>query len=204
MIGILMAGLSNSPINRLVVNDIGPDLPLQAVLRIGKYVRDAPDSFPTTEAAQAYFRNVLSPFGKLEDWQWSHLSDHSIRPNGQGGYRLHYDRRLTLGFQYPAIHSRKLWTAWERIKCPILILRGADSDLLLPQTASEMIKRNSRATIVEIPGCGHAPPLLEGAQIDVIIDWLAQTRGLNRWGLSAPASESLRRYPLVCIRSALD
>jgi pimeloyl-ACP methyl ester carboxylesterase len=96
MIGILMAGLSNSPINRLVVNDIGPDLPLQAVLRIGKYVRDAPDSFPTTEAAQAYFRNVLSPFGKLEDWQWRHLSDHSIRPNGQGGYRLHYDRRLTL------------------------------------------------------------------------------------------------------------
>ena len=71
MIGIL-AGLSNSPINRLVVNDIGPD---QAVLRIGKYVRDAPDSFPTTEAAQAYFRNVLSPFGKLEDWQWRHLSD---------------------------------------------------------------------------------------------------------------------------------
>jgi pimeloyl-ACP methyl ester carboxylesterase len=175
MIGILMAGLSNSPINRLVVNDIGPDLPLQAVLRIGKYVRDAPDSFPTTEAAQAYFRNVLSPFGKLEDWQWRHLSDHSIRPNGQGGYRLHYDRRLTLGFQYPAIHSRKLWTAWERIKCPVLILRGADSDLLLPQTASEMIKRNSRATIVEIPGCGHAPPLLEGAQIDVIIDWLEQT-----------------------------
>ena len=63
MIGILMAGLSNSPINRLVVNDIGPDLPLQAVLRIGKYVRDAPNSFPTTEAARAYFRNVLSPSG---------------------------------------------------------------------------------------------------------------------------------------------
>ena len=177
MIGILMAGLSNSPIGRLVVNDIGPELPLKAVLRIGKYVRDAPDSFPTAEAAQVYFRNILSPFGKLEDWQWRHLSDHSIRPNGQGGYRLHYDRRLTLGFQYPSIHSRKLWTAWERIKCPILILRGADSDLLLPQTASEMIKRNSRATIVEIPGCGHAPPLLEVAQIDVIVDWLAQTAG---------------------------
>jgi len=175
MIGILMAGLPNSPIRRLVVNDIGPDLPLKAVLRIGKYVRDAPDSFPTEEAAQTYFRNVLAPFGKLEDWQWRHLSDHSIRPNGKGGYRLHYDRRLTQGFQYPAIHSRKLWAAWERIKCPILILRGAESDLLLPKTSSEMIKRNSRATIVEIPDCGHAPPLMVDAQIDVIVDWLART-----------------------------
>jgi len=103
------------------------------------------------------------------------LSDHSIRPNGKGGYRLHYDRRLTQGFQYPAIHSRKLWAAWERIKCPILILRGAESDLLLPKTSSEMIKRNSRATIVEIPDCGHAPPLMVDAQIDVIVDWLART-----------------------------
>src|SRR5258707_14001198 len=77
MIGILMAGLSNSPIGRLVVNDIGPELPLKAVLRIGKYVRDAPDSFPTAETAQGHFCKILLPFRELEDLQRGHLSGHS-------------------------------------------------------------------------------------------------------------------------------
>src|SRR5258706_13491458 len=121
-------------------------------------------------------KKTLSSDAQSDRDVWHFASSDAIRRRVNANVFCH-DRRLTLGFQYPSIHSRKLWTAWERIKCPILILRGADSDLLLPQTASEMIKRNSRATIVEIPGCGHAPPLLEVAQIDVIVDWLAQTAG---------------------------
>jgi pimeloyl-ACP methyl ester carboxylesterase len=189
MIGILMAGLVNSPIKRLVVNDIGPSLPLDAVLRIGNYVRSAPRSFPNVEAAEKYFREVLQPFGQLNDAQWRHLSEHSIRPDDGGGYRLRYDRRLTHGFKAPWVYRHRLWTAWENIRCPILILRGVQSDLLLPQIASEMLRRNRRAKLIEIEGCGHAPPLMDAHQIEIVTTWLASADAER--GATAPRSSSL-------------
>jgi pimeloyl-ACP methyl ester carboxylesterase len=171
-IGILLAGRANSPIRRLVVNDIGPDLPLGAVLRIGTYVQNAPTSFESREAAEMYFRDILAPFGNLTQKQWRHLSDHSIKPLDNGRFALRYDRNIPWGFKPPVIHRRRLWSAWDRIQCPTLVLRGADSDLLLPRTAKEMLERNPHARLVEIPACGHAPPLLEESQTQVVEEWL--------------------------------
>jgi pimeloyl-ACP methyl ester carboxylesterase len=111
---------------------------------------------------------------QLDDGQWRHLSEHSITPDSQGGFRLHYDRQLTKAFKPPCDYGRKLWEAWESIQCPILVLRGAESDLLLPQTAAEMMARNPRAQVVEILGCGHAPPLMNDQQIRVVLDWLTR------------------------------
>lgn len=172
LIGILLAGRANSPIRRLVINDIGPDLPLTAVLRIGTYVQNAPSSFESREAAEMYFRDILAPFGKLNQQQWRHLSDHSIKPLDNGRFALRYDRAIPRGFKPPMIHRRRLWTAWERIRCPILLLRGEDSDLLLPRTAEEMVQRNPRAKLVEVPDCGHAPALLKESQTRIIEEWL--------------------------------
>ena len=172
MIGILLAGRENSPIRRLVINDIGPDLPLTAALRIGTYVQNAPSSFDSREAAEMYFRDILAPFGNLTQEQWRHLSDHSIKPLDNGRFVLRYDRAIPWGFKPPMIHRRRLWTAWERIRCPILLLRGEASDLLLPRTAKEMVQRNPRAKLVEVPGCGHAPALLEESQTRIVEEWL--------------------------------
>ena len=171
-IGILLAGRANSPIRRLVINDIGPDLPLTAVLQIGTYVQNAPSSFESRQAAEMYFRNILAPFGNLSQEQWHHLSDHSIKPLDNGRFALRYDRAIPWGFKPPMIHRRRMWTAWESIRCPILLLRGEDSDLLLPRTAKEMVQRNPRAKLVEVPGCGHAPALLEESQTRIIEEWL--------------------------------
>ncbi len=173
LIGILLAGRFNSPIRRLVVNDIGPELPLNAVLRIGTYVQSAPASFGSREAAESYFRRILAPFGDLTPEQWRHLSDYSIEPFEDGRrYRLRYDRAITRGFKPPVLHRRRLWVAWERIACPILLLRGVASDLLLPATAKRMIARNTHATLVEVPDCGHAPPLLDERQTRIVEEWL--------------------------------
>jgi pimeloyl-ACP methyl ester carboxylesterase len=172
MIGILMAGLANSPIQRLVVNDIGPNLPINAVLRIGNYVRNGPQVFPNFEAVEAYFREILRPFGRLTEEQWRHLAEHSVKRNEAGHYALRYDRRLTQGFKAPWHHRYRLWTAWERINCPILILRGGDSDLFLPGTAKEMLRRNARARLETIPDCGHAPALMDEQQIDLVAGWI--------------------------------
>jgi pimeloyl-ACP methyl ester carboxylesterase len=171
-IGILVAGLSNSPIRRLVVNDIGPNLPINAVLRIGNYVRNGPERFPDLEAADAYFRQILEPFGDLTDEQWRHLAEHSVTQDDAGHYVLRYDRRLAQGFRAPWHHRYRLWAAWDRINCPILVLRGAESDLLLPRTAKEMLRRNELARLEVIPGCGHAPALMSEQQIALVTEWI--------------------------------
>ena len=190
-IGILLAGRANPPIRRLVVNDIGPDLPLNAVLRIGTYVENAPASFASREAAEMYFRGILAPFGKLTQAQWRHLSDHSIKPLDGGGFTLRYDRNLPRGFTAPVTHRHRMWKAWERIECPILILRGTESDLLLPKTAEEMVRRNPRATVVEVPDCGHAPPLLADSQIRIVEGWL-QSQEHDGRGRARRASKPTR------------
>jgi len=173
LIGILIAGLRNSPIKRLLVNDIGPNLPINAVLRIGNYVRNGPSSFPDIETAESYFREILEPFGQLTDKQWRHLAEHSLKQEESGHYVFRYDRRLTLGFKAPWHHRHRLWSAWDRIECPVLILRGATSDLLQVKTAAEMLHRNARARLETIKDCGHAPALMDEVQMGLVTDWLA-------------------------------
>jgi pimeloyl-ACP methyl ester carboxylesterase len=65
-----------------------------------------------------------------------------------------------------------LWPLWDRISVPTLVIRGADSDLLLPETAEEMTRRGPCARLVTWPGMGHAPALMAQDQIDVVKEWL--------------------------------
>ncbi len=65
-----------------------------------------------------------------------------------------------------------LWALWDLIAIPVLVLRGATSDLLLAETAAEMAARGPRAEVAEIPGCGHAPALMDDHQIALVRDWL--------------------------------
>jgi pimeloyl-ACP methyl ester carboxylesterase len=179
LIGLIVAGMSNSPIRRLLVNDIGPYLPLGAVLRIGRYVRAGPARFPSAEAVVSYFQEILAPFGRLTHEHWWHLARHSVMSDGESGYRLRYDPLIVRGFRPPWTHTRRLWSFWDRIECPTLILRGAESDLLSRSTAVEMLARNANARLLEIPNCGHMPPLLEAEQIRIVSDWInARSVGL--------------------------
>jgi pimeloyl-ACP methyl ester carboxylesterase len=172
LIGMILAGMSNSPIGRLLVNDIGPYLPLDAVLRIGRYVRAGPARLASAEAVASYFQEILAPFGQLTQEQWRHLAKHSVMADGEGGYRLRYDPLIVKGFSLPWTHTRRLWSFWDQIECPTLLLRGADSDLLLRSTAAEMLARNANARLLEIPNCGHMPPLLDAAQITIVCEWI--------------------------------
>ena len=173
LIGMVLAGMPHSPIRRLVINDIGPYLPWAALRRIGDYLRRAPSHFPDMAAAESYHREVLAPFGELTDAQWSHLTRHSVMPDGDG-YRLNYDPGIVQAFRPGRVYNLSLWGYWDAIRCPVLVLRGAESDLLLPHTAAEMARRGPEAEVIEIEGCGHAPALLDDEQIGIVADWLAQ------------------------------
>ena len=172
LIGMMLAAQPDSPLRRLVMNDVGPFIPKAALARILDYVGRDP-RFADLAAAETYHRATYASFGVLSDPQWRHLTETSLR-SADGGWRLHYDPRIALPLRAAELADVDLWALWDRVACPVLVLRGAESDLLLPETATEMARRGPRAEVIEVPGCGHAPALLEAAQTQPLRDWLAE------------------------------
>jgi len=173
LIGIVLAGLPKTPIRRLVINDIGPYLPWRGLARIGTYLSSAPEEFANLEEAEAYFRDVLAPFGDLPDEHWAHLTRHSVAWHEERQrFVMLCDRQIVRAFRNPWHYNLDLWKYWTAIKVPMLVIRGLDSDLLPADLAREMVRRNSRAEFHTIEGCGHAPPLMSPDQIRSVANFL--------------------------------
>ena len=171
LIGMTLAAQPMSPIDKLVLNDVGPVLSAASLERIGRYVAETPH-FATQEEAEAYLRRIHAPFGPLTDAQWRHLTLHSVRQDVDGRWVLRYDPGIAVPFQTQPALDVDLWALWDAIRCPTLVLRGAESDLLTRETAEEMTRRGPCAKLVEIPGVGHAPALMDPQQIALVRDFL--------------------------------
>ena len=173
LIGMLLAARANTPIRRLVLNDVGPFIPMAALARLGTYVGKDP-RFADMREAEVYFRHVMAPFGALTDAQWRYVAAHGIEPDGEGRWRLRYDPAIGEPFRAGVFQDVDLWAIWDAIRCPTFVIRGAESDLLLAATAEEMMRRGPRATVREIPGAGHAPALMNEAEIAMVGTWLLE------------------------------
>ncbi len=171
IIGMMLAAQPNSPIQRLVINDVGPFIPKDSLARIADYLGMDP-RFKTLDDLEQYLRLVHEPFGELTDEQWQHLSEHSAKRCEDGHFALHYDPALATPIKETEPVDVDLWPLWDAIKCPVLILRGEKSDLLTRETAEEMLKRGPDAELVEIPQVGHAPTLMDDSQIGLVKQWL--------------------------------
>jgi len=173
-IGMELAARPGSPIRRLVLNDFGARVPAAALQRIGNYLRNI-RRFLTLAEVETYLREIYAPFGPLSDVHWRHLAQHSvIKESGQ--LRLNYDPKIVAQFSRPLFLDVALWRVWEHVECPVLILHGQNSDLLLPETIVEMKRRGlaakqGRVESIEIPNCGHAPALMADEQIQLIEDF---------------------------------
>ena len=168
----LAAAMPGTPIRRMIVNDVGPLVPKAALERIAAYVGLDP-RFKDMWQAGRHIREAYAPFGRnLSEAQWDHLTCHTVREVEEGGLALCYDPAIAQPFQTGPIEDVDLWAVWDAIQCPTLVLRGADTDLLLPETADEMTRRGPKAQLVEFENCGHAPSLMEAHQIDTIRSWL--------------------------------
>ena len=160
------AGALRGRIQRLVMNDIGPELAAPAVARIRGYA-GSPPAFDTMGALEQYFRTIYQPCGALTDAQWRRLTETSVRRLPDGRVTPHYDPAMVRQFiAHPQDYDQ--WDAWDALPIPVLVLRGADSDLLLPDVAEAMRNRGPRAVVVTIPGCGHAPALNTPAQFALV------------------------------------
>ena len=165
------AGPLRGRIRRLVLNDNGPQLAPAAIERIRTYA-GAPAAFATVTELEQYFRTVYKPFGWLSDAQWRRLTETSVRRLPDGRVTPHYDPAMVMQFTHHE-NDYDLWDAWDTLDLPVLCLRGEHSDLLLRETADAMRSRGPRSVVVEIEGCGHAPPLNTPEQFALVERFLA-------------------------------
>jgi pimeloyl-ACP methyl ester carboxylesterase len=170
LLGIVIAAQQNSPIRRLVVNDVGPQLEAAALARIGSYIGQDP-TFATFAEIEAYLRQISAPFGPLSDPQWEYITRTNVRERADGRWGLAYDPGIAVPFRN-APAPPNLWPLWDAIRCPALVLRGAQSDLLSAEVAAEMAARGPKPRVIEFDGIGHAPMLLEPMQFAPVIEFL--------------------------------
>lgn len=169
LIGMGLAALPDSPVRKMVLNDIGPNLNFPALTRIGEYI--AQDvRFASFEQGRDYIRTVSAPFGPHSDAEWDKLARDVLRVESDGHWRRHYDPAIAKGFEGITEESTKrgeaaLWAAYDAIRAPVLLVRGSESDLLTHETAQTMTERGPHAQLVELPGIGHAPTFMHDDQI---------------------------------------
>ncbi len=170
LIGLLLAAQPNSPIRKLVLNDVGPFIAMAALQRIGTYVSIVPD-FANADETERYMRQIYMPFGLLSDSDWQHLAAHGTRVLPNGRLALAHDPAIAQNFVGLA-QDVDLWAAYDNITCPVLLLRGEYSDLLTADIATQMTHRGPRAKLVTFPKAGHAPALMDPVQIKTIANFL--------------------------------
>jgi pimeloyl-ACP methyl ester carboxylesterase len=175
LIGMGLASLPESPIRKLVLNDVGPAIEYAALARIGSYLGQ-PAHWKTVDEAADALQAISLGFGPHTREQWLALTRPQLKPEGDG-FKPHYDPAIALPFravtpELAAAGEAQLWKAYDALRCATLLLRGAESDLLTRATADAMAQRGPRARVHEIEGVGHAPMLVQPDQIAVVRDFL--------------------------------
>ena len=176
LIGMLLAASVPHFIGRLVLNDLGPFIPKEALYRIAEYTGREVE-FASRAEAESHMRTISQPFGITDEAHWEHLYAHSIIEGEEGACHMNYDPRIGMAFWNKRGKIRKLedidlWSHWEAVHCPTLVLRGETSDLLTRETVDQMQHKPEVTGVVEFPDIGHAPSLMDPKQIEIVREWL--------------------------------
>lgn len=178
LIGLGLASLPGSPVGRLVLNDVGPAIQYAALQRIGTYL-GLPAHWKTVDEAADALWQISQGFGPHTRDEWLALTRPQLVPDGDG-FKSHYDPAIAVPFravtpEIAAAGEQALWAGYDRLRIPVLLLRGAASDLLSADTAKAMTERGPKARLVEFAGVGHAPTLVAPDQRQAVRDFLLAT-----------------------------
>ncbi|OAI41104.1 hypothetical protein AYO38_04600 [bacterium SCGC AG-212-C10] len=159
-------------VERAVINDIGPEIDPRGLQRIFQYVGHAPEAFQDMKAVVKYYHENYAPMVEhLADDQIAEFARHNVRKDDTGLWVWKMDPAIRKAS--PVAPSIAPWDAFNGIKCPVLVLRGANSDILSAETATKMRDSLPDCRLAEIPGVGHAPVLTEPVAVSVLDSFLA-------------------------------
>lgn len=168
LIGMVYASMPNSPIRRILINDVGPRIEPEAIKRLGSYVGQT-FSFASRADALTRLNAICASFGEHTPEEWE-IYNGPMLVQKNGMWEMHYDADISVPFDsvnpiMAKAGEMAMWHAFKQIHIPILIVRGGNSDLLSAQTVAEMCKVNPYARSIEIPSVGHAPAFVKAEQI---------------------------------------
>ncbi len=182
LIGMALAGQPGlslpAPVRRLVLNDVGPSIAWSSLQRMQGYVGQYGQFHDLDEAAAALWA-LSKGFGPVPAQLWRDMSSHMTRIDTNGALTLHYDPAIGVNLRAmtPEVATASealLWTLYDHIQAPTLLIRGQDSDLLTAETAWEMTQRGPRAQLDTWSGFGHAPTLTGDDQVAVVAKFLLE------------------------------
>ena len=172
------AATVGAKVRKLVLNDVGPVVQWESIVRIGAYLGKTMQFESTQQAADAMWA-IATSFGPHTPAQWLELSRHMVKPmpDGQSGVTLHYDPHIAVPFrtltqEAVAQGEAMMWQIYDGITAETLLIRGADSDLLAKDTAVQMTQRGPKARLVEFADVGHAPTLIADDQVQAVTAFL--------------------------------
>ena len=168
LIGMVYASMPNSPIRRMLINDVGPRIEPDAIKRLGSYVGQ-PFSFANRADALNRLNQICATFGEHTPEEWEAYNGPMLVQR-DGMWIMHYDPNISVPFasvnpMMAKAGEMAMWHAFKQIHIPMLIVRGGDSDLLSAATVAQMCKVNPYARSIEIPHVGHAPAFVKAEQI---------------------------------------
>lgn len=161
IIGMNLAANHPDSVSRLVINDIGPEIAPEGMARIRGFVGDAPTAFADMKAVVSHHKEVYGGnmlMGASND-EVADFARWNVRLSDTGLYVWKMDPAVRTMSAPPP--SEDPWDTFRKIKCPVLVLRGAESDVLSAATAKRMTEEIDNCTVVEVAGVGHAPLLNE-------------------------------------------
>ncbi|EKS68070.1 MULTISPECIES: alpha/beta hydrolase [Caballeronia] len=170
LIGMALGGLPNTPIRKMLLNDVGPHIEPVALQRIGEYL-GKPARFASLDEGVRHAAALASSFGPLTDEEWASINTPLLHER-DGAWGFRYDPGIATPFtsatdEQNAAGEAFLWRSLASIRTPVLVVRGESSDLLSRETVAQMVEKGQAVTSAEIPGAGHAPAFLVEDQIAI-------------------------------------
>ena len=172
---MIAAAIAPMRIAAAVLNDIGPEVDPKGVARIAAYVgKSGPfGSWAETVAAVKASQGAMFPHG--DDAFWRTFAQRVARERDDGRVEFAYDPAIAIAFAAPASPPPSLLPLFEALaKVPVLVIRGATSDILSPEGLATMKRIKPDLQYVEVPDIGHAPTLDEHEAWDALAKFLAQ------------------------------
>lgn len=173
---IILASLKNSPVRKLVLNDIGPLIP-RSTMHLSKLAGEfMPEKFFDFEQVLNFFRPIATEYGVSDSGMHQTLAESLVVKQNDGSYLLDYDPGIfAYTVELPRYNEMDLefWEYWEKVTCPVLILHGARSVALSKATLDRMAETHFDMKVIDIPKTGHAPHLMSSEQVGYIRDFLA-------------------------------
>lgn len=175
LIAMLMAAAQPSAIGAAILNDIGPVIEQDGLIRISGYVGRTPLPISWADAARMVRDLNRRHFPEIRDPQWEEVA-HQLYNERNGKPSPGYDQKLGKALSVLYGPLPELWPQFEALKrVPVLVIRGENSDLLSEGTVDEMRRRHPALAAVTVANQGHAPLLKDGPTIEAIRHFLVAT-----------------------------